>query len=157
VFQANVNRYTELVDRLERDAGALPDKATAEQIKAHEKALASAIAKARAGAKPGDVFDAAEQAGILNIVRSETRGPQGAPSRRAIAEDNPKPGQATPRGLAPNAPYPDGAALSTVPPTMLLRLPTLPKTLEFRFVGKALVLRDARANLIVDYLPDALR
>jgi len=156
VFQANVKGYTELVDRLERQIGALPDKATAEQIKAHERALAAAIAKERAGARQGDVFDAPEQPAIRQIVRSETRGPQGRPARRAIAEDNPKPGHPAPPGVTPNATYPAGAPLSTVPPTLLLRLPALPKTVEYRFVGKALVLRDARANVIVDYLPDAL-
>ena len=32
-------------------------------------------------------------------------------------------------------------------------LPELPETVEYRFLGQALVLRDASANLIVDYLP----
>ena len=58
--------------------------------------------------------------------------------------------------LVVNAIYPDGPPLSTVPPTLLLRLPTLPATLDYRFVGKALVLRDVRANIIVDFIPNAL-
>jgi hypothetical protein len=32
----------------------------------------------------------------------------------------------------------------------------LPKNLEYRFVGKALVLRDARADTIVDWIPNTL-
>jgi hypothetical protein len=35
-------------------------------------------------------------------------------------------------------------------------MPKIPETVEFRFVGKALVLYDTRANLIVDFIPDAL-
>jgi hypothetical protein len=55
-----------------------------------------------------------------------------------------------------NAAYPDSAPLSTVPPTLLLRLPKLPKEVEFRFVGRDLVLYDAYADLIVDFVPNAM-
>jgi hypothetical protein len=41
-----------------------------------------------------------------------------------------------------------------MPPSLLLNLPELPKELEYRFVGRELVLRDSAANLIVDVLPD---
>ena len=38
--------------------------------------------------------------------------------------------------------------------SVLMALPTLPKELEFRFVGRDLILRDTHANLIVDFLPN---
>jgi hypothetical protein len=38
----------------------------------------------------------------------------------------------------------------------LLRLPQLPKEVEYRFVGRDLILRDVAANLIVDFLPNAV-
>jgi hypothetical protein len=160
-FKARVKNYTELVDRLEKDLGKLPDRAEPEQISAHKRALAAAIKQARAGAKQGDIFVAAERPVLLKILRTETKGKDGAPARQVIADDNPKgPAQAEhktpPVTVAVNAIYPDGAPRSTVPPTLLLRLPKLPETIEFRFVGKALVLYDPRANLIVDYLPNAL-
>lgn len=156
--------YTKLVDKLEKDLGKLPDKAEPERINAHRKALADAIRTARAGARPGDIFAQGEQAQFRAIVRSETKGPDGATARKTIAEDNPKkPANAQeadhktpPVKLAVNAAYPDGAPRSTVPPSLLLRMPKIPETVEFRFVGKALVLYDARANLIVDFIPDAL-
>jgi hypothetical protein len=47
--------------------------------------------------------------------------------------------------------------LATMPPNLLLRLPDLPPDLEYRFVGRHLILRDARANLIVDEIKDAIR
>jgi hypothetical protein len=163
VFTKNVKAYTELVDRLAKDLGTLPDKASPEKINEHRRSLAAAIQKARAGAKQGDIFPAVERAAFLEILRSETKGRQGAPARKTIAEDNPK-GPAKPQEahgappvtLAVNAIYPDGAPRSTVPPTVLLRLPKAPDTVEFRFVGKALVLCDTRANLIVDFIPNAL-
>ena len=44
----------------------------------------------------------------------------------------------------------------TVPAASLLVLPPLPDTLDYRFVGRDLVLRDAEANLIVDYIVGAV-
>ena len=163
-FTAKVNEYTKLVDRLAKEVGKLPDKAEPEAINAHKRALADAIRNARAGAKQGDIFVAAEQPQFRHIVRSETKGPDGKSARKTIVEDNPrKPASAQeddhktpPVRLAVNATYPDGAPRSTVPPTLLLRMPKIPETVEFRFVGKALVLYDARANLIVDFIPDVL-
>jgi len=35
-------------------------------------------------------------------------------------------------------------------------LPTLPKGLEYCIAGKTLALRDSAANMVVDYLPNAL-
>ena len=57
-------------------------------------------------------------------------------------------------GLQVNANYPDGLPLQSMPPSLLLNLPRLPKELEYRFVGRELILRDTQANLIVDVIPD---
>jgi hypothetical protein len=55
-----------------------------------------------------------------------------------------------------NYPYPETKAMSLVPPSLLLNLPQLPKQLEYRFVGRHLVLLDERANLIVDFMLNAV-
>jgi hypothetical protein len=39
---------------------------------------------------------------------------------------------------------------------LLENLPSLPKELEYRVIGHNLVLRDARANLIVDFIERAI-
>jgi hypothetical protein len=52
--------------------------------------------------------------------------------------------------------HPDKAPLSSVPPGLLLNLPQLPKGLEYRFLGRHLILLDSMANLIVDYLLDVV-
>jgi outer membrane murein-binding lipoprotein Lpp len=154
---SNVQKYTTLVDGLESKLPALGPKADAQEIAAHKKQLAEAIRDARSGARPGDVFSPAIRDRLLGIIHSEVHGPEGTPAKQAILEDNPAQSPKTrPVTLAVNAPYPEGAPLSTVPPTLLLRLPELPKTLDYRFVGRALVLRDVRANMIVDYIPNAL-
>ena len=55
-----------------------------------------------------------------------------------------------------NGPYPDKQPVATVPPNMLAALPPLPKDIEYRFIEKHLILRDSRANLIIDYIPNAI-
>ena len=56
-----------------------------------------------------------------------------------------------------NGPYPQGLPVTTVPPQVLDALPRLPvKDLEYRFVGRRLVLLDTRADMVVDYVDNAL-
>jgi hypothetical protein len=55
-----------------------------------------------------------------------------------------------------NQSYPENVPLQSTPPTLLLNLPQLPDGLEYRILGRELVLRDGNANIIVDYVPNAL-
>jgi hypothetical protein len=59
--------------------------------------------------------------------------------------------------LKVNATYPEGKPLPTVPPNILENLPQLPEDLEYRIIDKHLILRDVDANLIIDYIPNAIR
>jgi hypothetical protein len=59
--------------------------------------------------------------------------------------------------LKVNAKYPEGAPLPTVPADLLANLPTLPTEVEYRIIGKHLILRDTEADIIVDYIPNAIR
>ncbi len=43
-----------------------------------------------------------------------------------------------------------------MPPTLLLKLPQLPKQLNYRYVGRNLMLVDTDNNIIIDYMLDAL-
>jgi hypothetical protein len=55
-----------------------------------------------------------------------------------------------------NASYPDGGALTTMPPNLLQVFPRLPSGLEYRFIDRDLILWDSHANLIIDFIPHAL-
>ncbi len=55
-----------------------------------------------------------------------------------------------------NDSYPNGGALTTMPPQLLQMLPRLPLGLEYRFIGRDLILWDPHANLIIDFIPHAL-
>jgi hypothetical protein len=156
-FSQRVSKHVELVDRLESNLTPLTEKANAQQIAAHKRELAQAISRARASAHPGDLFTPSVRRRFIDVIRSEVHGTAGKPAQRAIQEDNPNVGRkGPPVRLAVNAVYPDSAPLSTVPASLLLRLPDLPKTVDYRFVGKALVLRDVRAGIIVDYIRNVL-
>jgi hypothetical protein len=154
-FTERVKAYTEFSARVAKGLPPLGDQATAQQIVTYKQSLEKAIRSGRAGARQGDIFTPAVRDKFISVVRSETRGKTGTPAKRSIGEDNPNQAART-VPLKVNAVYPDGPPLSIVPPTVLLRLPALPETLDYRFVGKALVLRDVRANIIVDFIPNAL-
>jgi hypothetical protein len=52
--------------------------------------------------------------------------------------------------------FPEDLPLTTTPPTLMLKLPELPPELVYRFVGHDLILRDIKAELVVDLIPNAL-
>ena len=55
-----------------------------------------------------------------------------------------------------NAVYPDGAPCSGVPSSLLLALPRLPEQVKYGFIGRALVLRETEADLILDFIRDVV-
>jgi hypothetical protein len=116
--------------------------ADAAEIKAHEDALIEALRAARAAARQGDVIDA-EAANELRRALREV-------PRRDLPDERPT------ASLRVNAVYPEGELLSTMPASLLQRLPPLPEGLQFRIVNRSLVLLDWESRLIIDFVPDAL-
>ncbi|MGH9673477.1 MAG: hypothetical protein ACRD44_09875 [Bryobacteraceae bacterium] len=146
-----------LRDRARQGLAPLKPGAAPEQILKHREALAMRLQQIRPDARRGDVLGPETQAHIREIVRSEMKGKQGKPVKAAVAEGNPK--METPARPVPvkvNARYPAAAPVSTVPPTLLLRLPDLPEDIEYHFVGRDLVLLDTAARIIVDFIPNAM-
>ncbi len=89
---------------------------------------------------------------IRRLLNPELKGPDAADTKKAVEEDAPKGAP-----LKVNAKYPENAPLPTVPPNLLAALPRLPEDLEYRFVRRHLILRDVHADVIVDYIPNALK
>lgn len=135
-------------------------QATAEQILAHQSALAQAIRARRPAAKQGDVFVPEAYPLFRRIIAAELSGRVGASARMAILEGNPpveidRDDRMAIR-VAVNASYPEAAPLSTMPASVLLSLPNVPaEYVEYRFVNRDLILRDVGANMIVDFIPRA--
>jgi hypothetical protein len=155
-FTDRVQGYADLRKKIE---GRLPSLSKKEedpaQIIEHEKSIAAGLRAGRAKAARGDVFIPSVQPILVKMIKEEL-----GPTARAMimGDGNPR-SSASPAkvNLKVNAQYPSSAPLSTVPPSVLLKLPALPKGLEYRFVGRHLILYDAKANLIVDILMDAIR
>lgn len=151
-FRARADQYAKLHRSVESKLPAIPTKATPEQINAHQHALAAAIREARANANRGDIFGMAEEY-FRRMVADAMKGKEGAPARKTIQDGNPvNEPSGEPIILAANAPYPSKAPLSSVPPLLLLRLSPLPDELNYRFVGRHLILHDTHADMIVDFV-----
>lgn len=154
-FDDSVNAYMKLRKQATQGIPALKAKATPEEIEANRTAVARAIRDARQSAKPGDIFTPDIRTSILKAVRPEVRAD--ASVKQATRQGNPA--EETPNVAVPvkvNEPYPEKASASTVPPAVLEQLPRLPKQLDFRFVGRHLILRDAEAGIILDYIANVL-
>jgi hypothetical protein len=145
-FNDRVSKYVELKKRLEEALPPLHTSSDATQIAERGKALQEAIRSARADAKPGDIFtpDVANQ--FRTIIETDLKRRS---VRSALAAMQEVPQKFT---LKINAEYPPGAPLATVPPLLLDSLQRLPDGVEYRLLGRHLILRDATANLILDYV-----
>jgi hypothetical protein len=150
-FEKRVRDYVKLRDRIKDKVPKISKDSTPEQITAHEKAFADALRAARAEAKPGDIFTAGIAAHLRKTLKTEFK-PADKKEIRKIVLDN----EIKPVPLRVNYPYPEDNAFSEMPPTLLLKLPQLPKQVKYRYVGRNLFLVDTDNNLIIDYMVDAL-
>ncbi|MEO8522897.1 MAG: hypothetical protein ABI603_16130 [Acidobacteriota bacterium] len=150
-FDARVKDYVALHRRLEDTLPHLSNNSTPQQIDSHQRALARLLQEARADATPGAIFTSDIQAVVQRLMAQVFGGPDGAALKASIMDENPGPLK-----LTVNSRYPDTIPLSTVPPQVLQGLPTLPEELEFRFIGRHLILMDERAHLVVDLMENVL-
>ena len=166
-FQHEVEEYVELRHSVLKQIPPIDARSTPAQIEAHQKALTQAIMSYRKGAKRGDIFRPDVEAAIRRTLHREFASAQGPTLLKEIKQGNPKvEGNPIPRDpsqevkpavtIAVNALYPDAAPFSSVPPSLLLKLPLLPDQVRYRFVGRTLLLRDTEANVILDYIPDVV-
>jgi hypothetical protein len=150
-FEKRVKGYSRLREQLERKMTKLPAKSTPEQIEAHKTAFENMVRKARVGAKHGDLFGP-DIAGYIRVtIRDEFKGKDMQELRKMVLEADTK---GVP--LRINYPYPDNKELVEMPPTLLLKLPQLPKQIRYRFVNRHMLLVDRENGLIIDYMVDAV-
>ena len=156
-FQAGVDKYMEIHKKAVASVPAIPKETTdAALIAKHQVQIADEIRKLRPNALVGEVFTPAVRQMIVTTVKQKVEGKAGESAKATIlGEGNPK-AEAVPVKLAVNGTYPTTAPLSTTPPSVLMALPMLPKEMEFRFVGRNLILLDSAANLIIDFIPDVI-
>ncbi len=149
-FFDHVRAYMKIHNTADGRVPSLKETSDPKELSTREKALADEIRVERAGAQQGDVFSpgAAKEIGI--VIAEDFKG-RPLKAQKAILVEVP---MKVPPAI--NTDYPTTLPLATVPPNLLLKMPTLPEELEYRFLGRHLILRDIRANLIVDFIPDVV-
>jgi hypothetical protein len=152
IFADGVARYVHLLNELDGSVAAQKTTSESEQIADRQQQMAEVIANARRDATQGEIFTHEVSQDFLKIIRKAFHEPGGRAMRQTIRERDP----VKPIVLKVNDVYPDDQPRTTMPPTLLNRLPALPKELAYRIVGHALVLQDIRTNLIVDFIPNAI-
>jgi hypothetical protein len=150
-FLERVKRYEALHNKLEATLPTVPTAASPEVIAQHQEAMERLLTRARANARRGDIFTDPVRAYIRRQLSRVFSGPDGARARATILDEDTRAVK-----LTINSRYPSTVPVSTVPPQVLLVLPRLPETLEYRFVGDTLVLLDIHAGTVVDFMEKAL-
>jgi hypothetical protein len=149
-FHDQLDAYMKLRNKAGQEVPPLKETDDPAQISAREHALADAIRKARRGARIGDIFVAEARPVLIRAIRTDwkRRPPK---DRTALFRELPRQIR-----LDVNSSYPSSFPLLTFPPELLAELPPLPDGLEYRFVGRDLILRDVEANLVVDVLKNVI-
>ena len=148
-FQARAKQY---LDWRKKVAGNPPKPTDSpEVIASSQRELGNKVRVARAGAKQGEIFSPEIVRYFRHQIAEPLRGEAGDKIRASLRNAEPVKIE-----LQVNQSYPQNVPLQSTPPSLLLKLPELPKGLEYRILGRELILRDTDANVIVDYVPNAL-
>lgn len=150
-FRAAVEEYLNVHRRLEAEVPALVVTAESREISEGSDVLAMAITRSRPKARAGDLFNPGVAKVIMVRVRQALRGVD--PNAFLIAINDEPTLKGPPRI---HLRFPAASSMATMPTQVLDVLPPLPPELEYRFLGRALILRDRDAALIVDFIPEAL-
>jgi hypothetical protein len=149
-FLARVEAYAQLHRSIESGLPRLEPTSDVARVLARRQALTDGIRRARNRSTPGEIFIPGVRAYFRELIRKALMAHTRQEARAILAE--------VPRAIRVrvNQEYPATAPLATIPPELLTELPPLPSELEYRFLGRALILRDAGANLVVDYIESAV-
>jgi hypothetical protein len=139
-----------------QEAESVPGKATAgtgaeQSVRTRQNSLADALrTKLRADAKQGDLVTPDIAAAITGEIKKAFDTPKRDLILDELAEQNGTPANASTPAINQQLVAP------RVPPRLMEVLPPLPKQLEYDFVGRTLVVRDVDADVVIDFIPNAL-
>ena len=151
-FEKRVKDYVKLRENIEAKMPKLSKEAKPEQIETHKKQLQESVRAARTGAKQGDIFTPEAAALVRSIIKEEFKGKDRVELRKAVLVE----AEVKSVPLRVNYPYPEVKEQLEMPPTLLLKLPQLPKQIRYRFVGHNMLLVDRENGLIIDYMANAI-
>lgn len=145
-FHTRVWAYLEFRRALEEGLPPLIVTSDLAEIGHAERTLATRLRAARTP-RQGQLFTPAISLELRRVLLLEMT----TEVMQAIMDENPG---SFSHGI--NGTYPKERPLSTVPATLLAVLPALPDDIQYRFLGRHLVLHDTRANVILDRIRCAL-
>ncbi len=157
-FSKRVDAYVALRDSLAKRMGPLEETKSQAEIAARATTLADLITKARVTAKQGDIFTPEVATVFATMIKQEySRRPDSLKNARADAQRELRQEEGADFEPKVNMVYPTQYPLATFPATLLPLLARLPENkVEYRIVRHNLILRDVEANLIVDYMSNAV-
>jgi hypothetical protein len=149
-FQQRLNGYVELRTKLAHDLRPLKTTANASELTARQESLAAAIRQTRKNARMGDLIPTQVAEVLRRAIQNDFKS-RSAETRRAAVNE-------VTDGVMPviNRTFPARAALPTIPPLLLAKLPLLPDNLQYRFLDRHVVILDGDTQLIIDYVPNVL-
>ena len=150
-FDRRVAEYVALHRKLEAPRPVLPMSDDISVVRAAMDALASALQTTRTDAQRGDIFTAA----VARVFRARIATCLPPEEMAAILSEHEEADPRVVPALAVNTRWPEGMPFNLVPPKLIAALPTLPPELQYRIIGRSLVLWDHHADMIVDILPEA--
>ena len=154
-FQQRVDEYVTLHRLLEAPLPPLWPTRDMSRIQSATRALSLRIQVARATAQQGDIITP-DVARLFRRRIATCLTPEVWAAILAERDTDDEGEAAAPLpALHVNMEWPAQVPFDFVPPQMLVALPPLPAELQYRIIGRALVLWDHHANLIVDILPAA--
>ena len=146
-FNKRVAAYVDLHKKADGQVPSLKRTDDPKEISSREIALGDAIRTLRADARPGDIMtpDIAEE--FRRLIKKDYRDRSPVEQKLFLDEiPNFRP--------TVNQRYPSDSPLATFPATLLDVMPKLPDRLEYRLLRDALILRDVKANIVVDFILD---
>lgn len=154
-FRQRADEYVVLRSDLQRGLPRLDVTSDSERIQIAVDALAAAIRQARATARLGELFTPASRSEFREAIRAALDANHYAVDDLLVAMRADIPAEGERPDIGVNVSFPWAFAAAT-PLCVLAALPPLPKSLEYRFIARDLLLVDTDASLIIDILPDAL-
>lgn len=150
-FTKRISDYTQLQKSLDGKLPRLKSTGSQVTISEHQHDLARALREARKEAKAGDIFTPPISAEFRRLTGLAMQGADNSRIRKSLQDSEP-----VKFSLKVGDSYPAGVPTQSTPPTLLMNLPPLPPELQYRLLGSTLILLDAKANLVVDLMPNAI-
>jgi hypothetical protein len=148
-FQARLDTYLDLRSSLAGKLKPLSVTPDAAELAARQESLGAAMRTAREGARRGDLIPPAVADLIAKTVKQDF-------VRRRATVDKAVLKEVPDLRPAINKVYAAPEGLPTMPPLVLADLPRLPDNLQYRYLGRSVVLFDGDLHIIVDYIPAVL-